>query len=226
MQHDKIKTAFDNAAKGYDKNRKEIIPHMDIYYQTTVELTKDFKNPKILDLGAGTGILTDFLYQLHPNSQITLIDMSTEMLEIARQKFNGLDNFKFVEDNYLTVDFGENYDIIISSLSIHHLSDNKKYELYRKAYDSLNNKGLFINADEVIAPTDTLENLYIEKETNHLLKQDLTDEEVQEILFRRTLDTPSTLDDNLEWLKDIGYANVDVIYKYYRYFILYGQKIK
>lgn len=226
MENKEVKTAFNNAADNYDTNRKEIIPHMDVYYQTAVELTKKFNNPSILDLGAGTGILTELLHQTHPQSRITLVDMSANMLDKAKNKFNNIDNFTYIEDNYLTMDFKENYDIIISSLSIHHLNDKEKYTLYRKIYQHLNNQGVFINADEVIAPTDTLEKLYVEKETTHLLKQDLTNDEKEEILYRRTLDTPSTLKDNLTWLDDIGYENVDVIYKYYRYFVLYGQKIE
>lgn len=226
MENKEVKTAFNNAADNYDTNRKEIIPHMDVYYQTAVELTKKFNNPSILDLGAGTGILTELLHQIHPQSRITLVDMSANMLDKAKNKFNNIDNFTYIEDNYLTMDFKENYDIIISSLSIHHLNDKEKYTLYRKIYQHLNNQGVFINADEVIAPTDTLEKLYVEKETTHLLKQDLTNDEKEEILYRRTLDTPSTLKDNLTWLDDIGYENVDVIYKYYRYFVLYGQKIE
>ncbi|MBO7718651.1 MAG: class I SAM-dependent methyltransferase [Methanosphaera sp.] len=226
MENKEVKTAFNNAADNYDTNRKEIIPHMDVYYQTAVELTKKFNNPSILDLGAGTGILTELLHQSHPQSRITLVDMSANMLDKAKNKFNNIDNFTYIEDNYLTMDFKDNYDIIISSLSIHHLNDKEKYTLYRKIYQHLNNQGVFINADEVIAPTDTLEKLYVEKETTHLLKQDLTNDEKEEILYRRTLDTPSTLKDNLTWLDDIGYENVDVIYKYYRYFVLYGQKIE
>lgn len=226
MENNEVKTAFNNAADNYDTNRKEIIPHMNVYYQTAVELTKNFDNPSILDLGAGTGILTELLHQLHPQSKITLVDISANMLDKAKNKFNDIDNFTYIEDNYLTMDFKNNYDIIISSLSIHHLNDKEKYTLYKKIYQHLNNQGVFINADEVMAPTDTLEKLYVEKETGHLLKQDLSNDEKEEILYRRTLDTPSTLEDNLDWLKDIGYENVDVIYKYYRYFVLYGQKIE
>lgn len=226
MENNEVKTAFNNAADNYDTNRKEIIPHMNVYYQTAVELTKNFDNPSILDLGAGTGILTELLHQLHPQSKITLVDISANMLDKAKNKFNDIDNFTYIEDNYLTMDFKNNYDIIISSLSIHHLNDKEKYTLYKKIYQHLNNQGVFINADEVMAPTDTLEKLYVEKETAHLLKQDLSNDEKEEILYRRTLDTPSTLEDNLDWLKDIGYENVDVIYKYYRYFVLYGQKIE
>lgn len=133
MENKEVKTAFNNAADNYDTNRKEIIPHMDVYYQTAVELTKKFNNPSILDLGAGTGILTELLHQSHPQSRITLVDMSANMLDKAKNKFNNIDNFTYIEDNYLTMDFKDNYDIIISSLSIHHLND-KENTRYTREY--------------------------------------------------------------------------------------------
>lgn len=225
MENDNVKDAFDSAADNYDGLRSQIIPHMDIYYRTAVELTMSYDEPNILDLGAGTGILTGLLYDIHRNSSFTLLDLSEQMLDKARSKFDGLDNFTFIEGNYLTMPFEENYDIIISSLSIHHLDDKQKYTLYEKIYNHLNDGGIFINADEVLAPTDTLERMYKDKENGHLMMQDISEDQKEEILYRRTLDRPSTLDDNLRWLSQIGYTNVDVIYKYYRYFVLYGQKI-
>jgi tRNA (cmo5U34)-methyltransferase len=118
MENVKVKDAFNDAADSYDSNRKEIIPNMGIYYQTAVELTKDYENPTIMDLGAGTGILTELLHKLHPQSKITLVDMSANMLNKARSKFKDISNFSYVEDNYLTMDFQQTYDVIISSLSI------------------------------------------------------------------------------------------------------------
>lgn len=219
-----VKTAFDKAADDYDMLRKQIIPFMDIYYNAAVELTKQYNNPKILDLGAGTGILTQLLLDIHPNSPITLVDMSHEMLEKARQKFSSVNNFKYIENNYLTMKFPENYDIIISSLSIHHLSDEEKQLLYKKIYDYLNEGGVFINADEVRGLTDKTEEMYKCYENEHLLRQDISQEDKNEILERRKLDKPSTLLDTLDFYEQIGFKNVDIFYKYYRYFVIYGEK--
>ena len=103
MENKEVVDAFNKASTDYDKYRKQAIPNMDIYYNTVVNLTKNFSDPKILDLGAGTGILTELLYKQHPNSNITLVDLSTEMLNIAKNKFNDK-NFKYIEADYLTHD--------------------------------------------------------------------------------------------------------------------------
>jgi len=219
-----VKNAFDKAANDYDLSRKQIIPFMDIYYNTAVELTRQYENPTILDLGAGTGILTQLLHEVHPESSITLVDMSHEMLSKARSKFASIDKFEYIEDNYLTMEFPSSYDIIISSLSIHHLTDKQKQILYKKIYDHLNNDGVFINADEVHGPTDKTEQMYKELENEHLYNQDISNQKKSEILERRKLDQPATLLDTISWYEEIGYKNVDIFYKYYRYFVIYGEK--
>ena len=52
----------------------------------------------------------------------------------------------------------------------------------------------------------------------------LSESEKKIILDRMELDNPATLNDNLKWLKNIGYRDVDVYYKYYNFCIIYGKK--
>ena len=223
MENNEVLDAFNKASDDYDKYRKQAIPNMDLYYNTLIELTIDYDRPKILDLGAGTGILTQLLYKQHPDSQITLLDMSKDMLNVARQKFADKD-FRYIEADYLNYDFEEKYDLVVSSLSIHHLTDDKKQVLYKRIYDILNDDGLFINADQVCGQTTDTEQIYKQKDATHLDNQDMPEEEKEILRKRRLLDKPAKLTDTIQWYTDIGYRNVDVYYKYYRYFVIAGQK--
>ena len=64
-----------------DMQRNELIPLMDIFYGTAVELIKiNNKKGKILDLGAGTGLLTKLVIKKYPNTKYTLVDIADEML--------------------------------------------------------------------------------------------------------------------------------------------------
>ena len=224
MENNKVKSAFDKAAESYDKNRTKIIPLMEIFYNTAVELTNKFENPRILDLGAGTGLLTQLLYEKHPESEFTLFDLSEEMLNVAKERFSDLINFQYILGDYLATDFNGKYDIIISSLSIHHLTSKEKQTLYKKIYEHLNPKGVFINADKVLGNTDKTEEMYISRENEFLENQDITPEERNIVYERRKLDIPSTLEDNLKWFKDIGFINCDVFFKYYHYLVMYAEK--
>ncbi len=224
MKNEQIKIKFNNGAQDYDNHRSQIIPLLNEYYTTAIELTEKFDNPKILDLGAGTGILTKLLHEKHPKSEITLIDISPEMLNLAKNKFEKITQFKYIEGDYLKIDFKEKYDIIISSLSIHHLNNKNKKELYKKIYDHLNIYGVFINADAVIGTTDKTTKMYKNKNESYLEEQLMPQEQKDIIKERRKLDDPATLEANLKWLNDIGYNNVDVFFKYYEHVVIYAEK--
>ncbi len=221
---DEIKDAFSKGSKDYDKYRRQTIPYMDVYYDTVVELTSGREDPRILDLGAGTGILTQMLHEKYPESNMTLLDISPEMIKLAKEKFNDITTFSYIEGDYLECDFDGMYDIIVSSLSIHHLEDDQKITLYKKIYDHLNSGGVFINADEVLGLTRDTEAMYKDKDSTHLAVQDMPEEDKDVLRERRKLDKPATLLENIEWFNKIGYKNTDVFFKYYRYFVIYGEK--
>lgn len=223
MENDKVLDAFNQASQNYDNYRKNAIPYMDIFYNTAAELTTNYQNPEVLDLGAGTGILTEKIYQKHPNSNITLIDISKQMLDKAQKKFTQ-NNFQFIEADYINYNYTQKYDVIVSSLSIHHLTDDEKKKLYKKVYDILEEDGIFINADQVQGSTPQTEQKFKDKDKTHLEKQDIPLEEKKTLQERRKLDQPATLDDTIKWYKEIGYKNVDVYYKYYRYYVIAGEK--
>lgn len=223
MKNKEVLDAFNKASNDYDKYRKQAIPNMDIYYNTVIKLTENYENPKILDLGAGTGILTELLYKQHPQSNITLLDISTKMLNIAKEKFKH-QKYKYIIADYIKHDFTEKYDIIVSSLSIHHLTDKEKQILYKKIYQVLNPNGIFINADQVKGSTEQIEKKYKEQDETHLTKQNMPEEEKEILRNRRKLDKPATLQDTMKWYEEIGYKNIDIYYKYYRYFVIVGEK--
>jgi len=220
-----LRTKFNNGAKSYDRQRSIVIPNMDQLYTIIVNLAKsNVLRPKILDLVAGTGLLTEEIFKKYFRGQFTLIDISEEMLNIAKKRFKENRNFKYILGDYLKIDFEESFDIIVSSLSIHHLEDKDKKILYAKVYEILNNDGIFLNADQVLAPSSENENIYqrnwLEKIEVGTLKQN----EKKIIIDRMKHDKPATLENNIKWLKKCGFTNVDVFYKYYNFCVLYGKK--
>lgn len=223
MENMEVLEAFNQASNDYDKYRIKAIPNMHIYYDTAVNLTKTFKNPKILDLGAGTGILTKMLSQQHPDSDITLIDISSKMLNLAKEKFKD-ENYKYIIADYLEYEFEEKYDIIVSSLSIHHLNEEEKKKLYEKIYNSLKPKGIFINADLIKGSTDKSEELFKKMDSTYLDSQSMPEEDKKIIRKRRLLDKPSKLQDTIRYYEKIGFVDIEVYYKYYRYVVIAGEK--
>lgn len=227
MSNKTLKEKFDENADKYDKIRKLIIPCFDDLYNITRDLANSKReDPKILDLGAGTGLLTKYLFEKYPQGEFTLVDLSDEMLKIAKNRFRGLNNFKYIAEDYLTYNFDNSFDMIISSLSIHHLEDENKKKLYKKVYDSLNHEGFFLNADQVIGPTPDVDKSYQKNWMKKIEENNFTGAEKDTAMERMKFDNPATLEDNLKWLTDCGFKDVDVYYKYYNFCIFHGRKFE
>src|ERR1700748_2586392 len=145
-----VREQFGNVSKKYDSQRKYLIPCYEDFYKTSLPLIKSVANAKtVLDIGAGTGLFSQFVHQQNPKLHYTLADISDPMLSVARSRFSGLNNFDFIELDIGNDKIPGKYDIIISGLAIHHLSDADKQKLYKNIHEALNEGGLFINADQV-----------------------------------------------------------------------------
>jgi len=222
-----LRTKFNNGAKSYDRQRSIVIPNLDQLYTIITNLANiNVSRPKILDLGAGTGLLTGKIFKKYFRGHFTLIDISEEMLNIAKKRFKENRNFKYILGDYLKINFEESFDIIISSLSIHHLEDKDKKNLYSKVYEILNNDGIFLNADQVLAPSTENEYIYQKNWLEKIEVGVLEQNEKEIIIDRMKHDNPATLENNITWLKKCGFTNVDVFYKYYNFCVLYGKKVE
>lgn len=214
---------FNQKAKEYDSERRALIPCFDDFYGVAIDCI-DFKedNPKVLDLGAGTGILSQFLLEKYPNAEIVLIDLAEEMLKEAEKRFEGNDNISFICDDYITHEFNTKFDIIISSLSIHHLTGTEKNVLIEKYYDLLNDGGNFVNADQVLNPNKCVEDYFKSKLDEHT--GEISEKAYGEAKIRRTYDKPSSVDFQLECLKNAGFDHVGIPYKYYVFAVFWAKK--
>ncbi|MEC2077427.1 class I SAM-dependent methyltransferase [Metabacillus fastidiosus] len=216
---------FNENAMDYDNQRRKLIPCFDDFYSipvSVIELKND--TPHILDIGAGTGLFSSFIKEKYPKAKITLIDISEKMLESAKNRFKDDPNIDYIIADYTDYKFEEKYDLVISSLSIHHLNDNEKQDLYHKIFFMLKEDGIFINADQVLGHTSFIENLYKEDWKNKIEESGLTAEEINAAFDRTKLDKMATLAKQLHWLNESGFKDVDCLYKYFNFVILFGKK--
>jgi tRNA (cmo5U34)-methyltransferase len=220
-----MKDVFGNIANEYDMHRRQLIPCFDDFYSLPVQFM-DFEgdNPKVLDIGSGTGLFASALLGKYPNAQITLIDLSDKMLEIARKRFAEYPDFKFIEADYINYEFSGQFDIIISALSIHHLTPHQKENLYKKCFDLLSENGIFVNADQVLSPYPEVEKVFCELWKHSIQESGLSLKEVREAVERTSYDNPSTLEEQLKWLRDAGFKYADCIYKYCHFCVMYAKK--
>lgn len=220
-----IQEKFNENSQDYDSQRKKLIPCFEDFYNISASIAEsDLDNPKILDLGAGTGIFSQYLLKKYPNASLTLIDIAENMLELSKDRFKDLHNVKYIINDYLAYDFNDKYDIIISSLSIHHLSHDEKFELYKKCYSMLSTNGIFINSDQFLGETPYIENLNKKLWKAQIENSGLSPKEISSCYERMKLDKEATLEQNLDWIKSSGFSDVSCVYKYYHFAVICGKK--
>ncbi|MDH7592997.1 MAG: methyltransferase domain-containing protein [Methanomicrobiales archaeon] len=218
--------AFDRGAREYDAQREHVIPHLRDFYEAAVSAaSSEKKAPAILDLGAGTGLLSAHLLQKYPDAEIALIDLSERMLDVARRRLADAGSIRYITADYSRCPLGGPYDLVCSALSIHHLAPEKKRDLFVRIYRSLVKGGMFVNADQTRGETEFFERMYLQYWNDFLEKGPLTDAERAEICRRRDeLDRNDRLSLQLQWLKESGFTEIDTIYKNRTFTVIAARK--
>jgi tRNA (cmo5U34)-methyltransferase len=224
MEH--IRTAFNATASRYDAQRRWIIPDLDGFYGAAIRAADWPGNrPAILDIGAGTGLLSALLLQRYPDASLTLLDISDQMLKVAHKRFSGNPDVRYITGDYSTGDLRGSYDVVCSALSIHHLLHDDKQTLFRRIYDALNPGGVFVNADQAAGETPALDQEYMHYWDEFVRNGPLSSEEQAEVLKRRAaLDKNAKLSVQLGWLRGCGFSHVDVVYRNRIFVVITGRR--
>jgi tRNA (cmo5U34)-methyltransferase len=224
-----VAALFDEAAHGYDLSRRQLVPPFDDFYSTVVESIRHEPGAaiRVLDLGAGTGLLSALVARAFPRARITLVDVSPEMLGVARRRFaDEPERFELRVLDYGREPLPGEYEVVISALSIHHLDGTGKRELFRKIYGVLCAGGVFVNADQVLGSTPEIEARYRETWLRQVRERGVGEEDLAAALVRMGEDEPSTLKEQTAWLEEAGFWQVDCPYKNYSFAVYGGRKFR
>ncbi|HMV28205.1 MAG TPA: class I SAM-dependent methyltransferase [Anaerolineales bacterium] len=216
-----------NAAE-YDVSRRRLIPCYDLFYGTAVELasrTVKETNPSILDIGAGTGLLSEHVLQKFPTANLALLDESAEMLAKAQIRLEQYKPKVFVQAMTSALP-SEKFHAVISSLAIHHLSDKDKKGLFKRVFDILEPGGIFINAEQILGETPWQQSLFEETHLDGARALGSSEEEIQAAVERMSYDKCSPLQEQILWLKEIGFENAASFFHSFRFAVYAGWKPK
>jgi len=164
---------------------------------------------RLLDLGTGDGRLMALLLLRCPRAEGIAIDYSETMLERARDRFRGDDRVRVLEH-----DLAEPLpalgprDAVCSSFAIHHLSDARKRRLYEECWEILEPGGVLCNLEHVSSPSPALHQKFLDIIGGQ--------EDASNIL----LDVQT----QLTWLREIGFQDVDCLWKWRELALLSGVK--
>lgn len=187
----------------------------------------------ILDFGCGDGVITKYIYEKFPRNNYFLLDGSTSMLNLAKEKLNSND-LQFINqtfEDYIQQPVEEfKYDFVFSSNAIHHLDYAGKMNLFIKIFNQLKYNGMFINVDLVLPASKRSEELqfkmWIDWMNETLVRNNLHGDigkhnNLPQNYKSKPENKPSKLSDQLDLLQKAGFGDVDCFYKY-SVFAVYG----
>ena len=168
-----------------------------------------------VDLGAGTGRVSKLLLNAFPSVQLTLVDISANMLGEAKRQLAGYtDRCRFrvhdIFDEALDFPAGS-LDFVVSVFAICHAQQVSTYVyLYQRIRRWLKPGGIFVCYDHVLGDSLQLNALG----WHRLLLASQNSEQAKEgIVSTYQEDSPLPLRQHLDLLIQAGFGVVDVLYK-------------
>ncbi len=214
---------FDATASTYDRDRAKLIPGCDSFYRWALDLIP-VRAKRMIELGTGSGLLTAMLRSRFPGARIHAVDFSAAMLELARGRLGVDSKIVYQQADYLHAELPGDMCAVVSSLSIHHLDDAGKREVFRKAYAALKPNGVFVNAEQVAGPTPELEARYKALWLEQVRAAGATEQQIADSLLRQQEDRCAPVEDQLRWMREAGFADADCWYKDSRFAVLAGTR--
>lgn len=212
--------------------------------------TKEHPVENFLDLGCGDGILGAAILGGYPQSRGVLVDFSEPMLEQARENLNEYAG----QLSFENLDYGDpawinkmqaygaalseskgSFDAIVSGFSIHHQPDERKREVYQEIYSLLQPDGWFINIEHISSSTQLNVDLFEDHYTSarHAIEKQNGGTRTLEQIADEYTNRPDKAANILapvelqcDWLRGIGYEEVDCYMRIFELAVFGGRKPK
>jgi len=159
----------------------------------------------------------------HPSAELTLLDGAQGMLDRARERFGD-------GATYVICDLADPlptprpWDAIVSALAIHHLDDAAKRELFARVHAALAPGGMFVNAEQVAGPTALFDDAYHHWHERQALELGTSDTDWEHAVASMRHDRTASVERQLGWLRDTGFADADCLWKDHRLAVLAARR--
>jgi tRNA (cmo5U34)-methyltransferase len=175
------------------------IPHRDVAERMLLETLPE-RVKRALDLGTGDGRMLALVLSAHPQARGVGIDNSEPMLASAAERFADNPGVELeAHDLHKPLTVAAAFDVVVSGLAIHHLSDQRKRDLFSEVRSLLAPGGVFVNLD-LMAPASP--------QLHQRFRQ----------AIGRVQDDPADqlagLCEQLSWLRDVGFDEVECHFKW------------
>jgi tRNA (cmo5U34)-methyltransferase len=207
--------------------RQALLPLIDLQEELIRRLFE--RHPRevkrFVDVGSGDGALSRLMFAIAPGAEGVLVDFSEPMLERAERRLRAHGRWQTVRGDLSDPAWssalpGGAFDAAVSSLAIHHLPSERKSALYGELFALLQPGGMFVNMDYVLV-SGPLNGLWEEQMLANAERLERerggtrTAEELEdELLSDSDEDRPDDVEEQLRWLREAGFEQVELHFKW------------
>jgi ubiquinone/menaquinone biosynthesis C-methylase UbiE len=214
------------------EHRQQLLPLLDVQEDLVRRIFERHGRPveRFLDIGSGDGASSALLRSVFPAAEAVLVDFSEPMLARAGARL-GARGWTAVRGDLSTPGWRQglpegSYHAAVSSYAIHHLTSERKRALFAEVFELLQAGARFVNMDvvEIEGPLDGLFDEEIIANREQMARPALGDgrgaihpgseHDREEPFDDHSEDRPDPAEDQLAWLREAGFAPVELQFKW------------
>lgn len=209
-------------AEEFLQTRQRVLPLIDVQ-EELVRLLFERRERDVgtfLDLGSGDGAMSQLMRSVAPEAGAVLVDFSEPMLARAEARL-GHGDWQTVQADLSAAGWQQNlpvrtFDAVVSSYAIHHLTSERKRALFAEVHSLLAPGGMFVNMDvvRIAGPLAGLFDERIAAAHGEIAHEHAASGAEGDTFEDSAEDRPDPLEDQLAWLSDAGFEQVEVHFKW------------
>ncbi|MDD5114823.1 MAG: carboxy-S-adenosyl-L-methionine synthase CmoA, partial [Methylobacter sp.] len=218
-------------ANVFDDMVSRSVPYYGEMQRMIAELAADYAKPgtDVYDLGCATGTTLIGMNTAVPKDiRFIGIDDSPEMLDKCQVKLIEADFSRPFElrvaDLNSTVEI-DNASVVVLCLTLQFVRPIYREKLLKSVFDGLESGGVLILVEKVLAEDSVFNREFIKHYYNYKRRNHYSDMEISQ--KREALENiliPYKLSENIAMLRDIGFDNCEVFFKWYNFSGLIARK--
>lgn len=227
MNHVDIGQFFDTLTGDYTEAIERCFPrYREMLWGLVNYLPEDRQFESVLELGCGTGNLSALIHKAFPNASLRVVDISKDSLDVCQSRLSTCDNLICDQQDFQSIDYDRgSFDLVVSSIAIHHLDSSAKRTLFGRIHDWLADDGVFCFADQCAGATEDLNARHIANWRQVSGEAGSTKAEWDMWMQHQAEhDHHDTLCDQLDWLRQAGFPMVDCAWRYLLWAVIQARK--
>jgi tRNA (cmo5U34)-methyltransferase len=223
-----VQAEFDALSQEYNDLIRLWVPWYDENVKMAIDsLPSEPSEPHVLDLGSGTGNISNAILDRYPKAHVHILDNASEMIKFCRHRFGKNNRVHIYEQDFMASDFeAASFDHIVAQFTLHHLEGTRRKKLFQKMYNWLKPEGVFVYSGEFWPISKAIERSFYQQWQSTSYELGATPEQWNHFMDhdqRYDIHTPILV--VVDWLREAGFVDIDILWRRLMWAIIVARKV-